>query len=441
MHFLSSFLFLQCFFLSVFPKLEMVLEVFRHGAREPIFNYWNAALFKNPEELTSVGMRQHFLLGTELRREYIENSQFLSPNYDPKEIYVRSSNFNRTIMSALSQLSGLYPLGTGPTVPADVGIEKTYPPYPNIDYDVKKLGNFSIIGGFQPIPVHSVAQSEDRVFLGGNADVCEINKEMFDEQKRSDFYKTIIEEFENNTLATLRSLLNITNTINLDVVTGVNDVFINDIFANKPLPNLSEEFFRNMTYMYTMNLFYTYYGTWAQRKFITTPIFHDFLSHFQSKIQNTTTKKWIMYSGHDSTLGYIYSGLNISNYECLLQLWRHNSTDHVNCEPYPAYASSLIIELHQNELKEFVVKMKVNGIYINVCDRIGQECSWEEFSRRLEEFAVPNYEELCNNQILEKRNGGFLETEENSTSYYPLGILIVLILANLMLMFHLRRNN
>ena len=138
-------LFLSIFLLSAQSKLQMVVEIFRHGAREPIFNYWNAALFKNPGELTSVGMRQHFLLGSQLRKEYIEDQQFLSFSYDSKEIYIRSTDYNRTIMSALSQLNGLYPLGTGARVPEDIPVKNTLPPYKKIDYDLKNLSDFATL--------------------------------------------------------------------------------------------------------------------------------------------------------------------------------------------------------------------------------------------------------------------------------------------------------
>ena len=51
-------------------------------------------------ELTSVGERQHYVLGQTLRERYIKNTQFLAENYNYEEIYVRSTNVNRTIMSA-----------------------------------------------------------------------------------------------------------------------------------------------------------------------------------------------------------------------------------------------------------------------------------------------------------------------------------------------------
>ena len=429
--------------ISVYCKLEMVIEIYRHGAREPIFDYWNAPSFKLPGELTSVGMRQHFILGAELRKEYIENQEFLSSFYDPREIYVRSSDYNRTIMSALSQLSGLYPIGTGPKVSNDISYEHTLPPYTKIDYNITAFNDFSIMGGVQVIPVHTVPDTEDRVLLGEHSDICPINKKWFDEQKNSELYIEIYKEFENNTIATLKKALNLTGNIDLGTISGINDVFLNDIFANKPLPDLLDDVFKNMTYIYTMNLLYTYFGGVNQRKFIPTPLFTEILGHFENKILNKTSKKWVMYSAHDSTLGYVYTLLNISSYECHLQLWKTNKTDSMNCAGYPLYASNVLIELHSGEDNGYIVKIKVNGEYYNICERNQKTCDWKEFSQRIKNVMVKNYGELCKGeQEKHKTKDEFLEIieEMGDNGSMIAGFLAGLLIAALLVLLVLKRN-
>ena len=61
------------------------------------------------QELTPVGMRQHFILGRLIRKLYIEDEKFLSPTYNNTELYLISSEFNRTKSSLVSHLQGLYP--------------------------------------------------------------------------------------------------------------------------------------------------------------------------------------------------------------------------------------------------------------------------------------------------------------------------------------------
>lgn len=129
--FLLPFL-LLLFVPSSFSSLLQVISLYRHGARQPLYNFYNAASFPDQGQLTPVGMRQHFLLGKELRREYIHKLGFLSHQYNSKELVVRSTYVNRTVVSALSQLSGLYPMNTGPKISRKVKKELTLPPFEGV---------------------------------------------------------------------------------------------------------------------------------------------------------------------------------------------------------------------------------------------------------------------------------------------------------------------
>jgi len=51
----------------------------------------------------------HYYLGELVRKRFIEEYNLLSPNYTNDEIYVRSTDFDRTLMSVQSQLSGIFP--------------------------------------------------------------------------------------------------------------------------------------------------------------------------------------------------------------------------------------------------------------------------------------------------------------------------------------------
>ena len=101
-------------------ELRWAFEIFRHGARTPYdgmtknFEDCFGQKWIGKKELTGVGMHQHFLVGTRNRIKYINDKKLLSPIYDPREIYLISTDSNRTIMSANAQVQGLYPPGTGP---------------------------------------------------------------------------------------------------------------------------------------------------------------------------------------------------------------------------------------------------------------------------------------------------------------------------------------
>ena len=94
-------------------KLIFVELQSRHGARAPL-NLDSEGLdylgekWENPGELTGSGQRMEYILGLRNRRRYItEKYNFLSINYNPHELLVYCSEFNRTMISMIAQLQGL----------------------------------------------------------------------------------------------------------------------------------------------------------------------------------------------------------------------------------------------------------------------------------------------------------------------------------------------
>jgi hypothetical protein len=146
-------------------QLELVQIVFRHGDRTPVVIYphdiYNAThwdMYGGLGQLTQTGMLQHNEYGLYLRNRY---SKFLSEFYNKDQVYVRSTDYDRTVMSAQSLLSSLYtPTG----------------------YQVwKKDVNW------QPIPVHTT--DADKIFA--NPDHCERYKELKLEVCDTEEYKKL----------------------------------------------------------------------------------------------------------------------------------------------------------------------------------------------------------------------------------------------------------
>ena len=81
----------------------MVVEISRHGARSPMFSYYDGDDWLiESASLTTVGMRQHYLIGRQLRKLYIEQTPLISAEFNSSEIFILCKSASRTIMSAQS---------------------------------------------------------------------------------------------------------------------------------------------------------------------------------------------------------------------------------------------------------------------------------------------------------------------------------------------------
>jgi hypothetical protein len=72
-------------FAIVNSKLAYVATVFRHGARYPLSDIYDGkATQEFHGKLTTVGMRQQFLLGGYLKAEYIDKAKLINATLFPK---------------------------------------------------------------------------------------------------------------------------------------------------------------------------------------------------------------------------------------------------------------------------------------------------------------------------------------------------------------------
>ncbi|GAB1286574.1 Lysosomal acid phosphatase [Apodemus speciosus] len=124
-------------------SLRFVTLLYRHGDRSPVKTYpkdpyqeekWPQGFGQLTKVCPQEGMLQHWELGQALRQRY---HGFLNTSYHRQEVYVRSTDFDRTLMSAEANLAGLFP-------PSEAQHFN-----PNISW--------------QPIPVHTVPITEDRL--------------------------------------------------------------------------------------------------------------------------------------------------------------------------------------------------------------------------------------------------------------------------------------
>jgi lysosomal acid phosphatase len=92
-------------------------------------------MFGGLDQLTPDGMNQQFKLGQFIKSSY---ASFFNLPYDQKRVFIRSTNYDKALMSAYTLLAGLYP-------PAE-----------------NEVWNQQFLN-WQPIPVHTNEKNLDMV--------------------------------------------------------------------------------------------------------------------------------------------------------------------------------------------------------------------------------------------------------------------------------------
>lgn len=140
----------------------------RHGARSPLAAYpldpWSGPNHwpQGFGQLNNVGKGQLHELGTWLRHRY-GGTAVLHDRYHPDDVYIRSTDVDRTLMSASVLASALYPPAAG----AD-------------QWSPAAVGTL-----WQPIPVHTTRKHLDDVLWMGRS--CPRMEHLLAEQDRNEF--------------------------------------------------------------------------------------------------------------------------------------------------------------------------------------------------------------------------------------------------------------
>ena len=321
--------------------LIFAIDLIRHGDRTPIYDLpnfpysWKEGL----GELTAEGMNQEFQRGMQFRQRYIEQNHLLPPEYHAEAIYVRSSDINRTLMSAESVMMGLYPLGTGP--------------------HLSSTGKPALPSAYQPIPIHTVPLDQDKLFISDQdkEHIQKILKQyVFTSKQWQQKTNELQSKFKHWSEASGLPI----NSLDQTVVSLGNNLYIRKLH-HVPLPKgISEQDAKEITAT----------GIWAfstayQSKEITDPVGHAMLSamgnYFDQARQHKTKLKYVLFSGHDSTI------------MCVL-----NTLGAPLINDVPPYASDLNFSLYQNA-DNYYVKISFNGKPVIVPACHGNTCSLQQF--------------------------------------------------------------
>ncbi|XP_054623211.1 lysosomal acid phosphatase isoform X2 [Dunckerocampus dactyliophorus] len=290
-------------------KLHYVTVLFRHGDRSPVKAYPTDPYQENawPQgfgQLSQEGMRQHLELGQFLRKRY---QGFLNDSYVRHEISVRSTDYDRTLMSAEANLAGLYP-------PSDEQL-------------------FSSNIKWQPIPVHTVPKSEERL-LSFPLEDCPRYKELMNETEHTD-------EFLNVTAANKDIIALVQNRTGLnkttvDTVWGVYDTLFCESRHNMSAPDwVTPSVMEKLRFLkdFGFQLVFGVYKQQEKSRLQGGMLLGEIVKNLSSAAVSTDKqrRKMMMLSAHDTTVAALQASLNVFNGK------------------QPPYASCHMIELYVEE--------------------------------------------------------------------------------------------
>lgn len=367
-------------------KPIMVIELFRHGARAPYGDSWdiNKAWTDRIGELTSAGMRMHYLLGKTLAQEY----SHLLATYDPKQISIFSSDVNRTIMSAYSQLFGMFSPGTS-SLTEDQG-KIAVPPglqYSNVSEFISD--NYSLPKGIQPAPVHMVEPISD--YSLAPAVSC-VN---FFAVTGDSYTSPAFTEYLNITNSTMNLIAQIAKHFNLsepDIWAGsaLADMLITNHYENIPSPfNVtygSKEWY-DIQFLGDWLITYVFTGPVKALQLMGYPLFARMFDLLDGKLNGTFNKSFVLLSAHDVNVLTMLAVFDTVTADCLrdVYLGKVNSSLCV----YPGYSANVITELYNDTATPYV-KFKYNGVYLNPCNTSDNSCTLEAY-KRLVNKKLQNY--------------------------------------------------
>ncbi|XP_052550835.1 lysosomal acid phosphatase [Tympanuchus pallidicinctus] len=298
-------------------SLRFVTLVYRHGDRSPIKAYprdpfQEGAWPQGFGQLTQVGMRQQWELGRALRRRYRD---FLSASYRRQEIFIRSTDYDRTLMSAEANLAGLYPP------------EKQQMFNPNISW--------------QPIPVHTVPESGETL-LKFPLTPCPRYEQLQNETRNS-------AEYINKTRDNLQFLQMVANEtgirdLSLESVWSVYDTLFCEQAHKMDLPSwVTPDVMTQMKQLKDFGFEFLFgIHRRVEKARLQGGVLLDHIRKNLTKAANVSAHqqlKLLVYSAHDTTLVALQMALDVYN------------------KIQAPYASCHLFELYQEDDGNFSVEM------------------------------------------------------------------------------------
>ncbi len=401
-------------------ELKFVFEIHRHGARAPFVGIKNnidcyGEKWISSNELTEVGKRSHFLIGVRNRKRFIEKYNFLKKNFDPEEIEIFTTDFNRTIQSVYSQLMGLYPENTGKKISKNlINSDLIRPKSKNYsqfyinkekEYFSNESKYYSLPFNINVFPLQFFYFPDHKIQLQSRSNcpnLDNIRKEVENREDMQNFIKKLTKKYGKE-LMILENTTNSSFLFNYKTTHKYMDSFIADLTDGRNLSLIKNligeknmEDFKNLCYEF---LFLDWNGTnFYNKKTAQVSMSYTFktiLNKMNDAIFNKSKVKFLIFSLHDNT---------IAGFEVFNQMAFNTSLQ------YTHFSENIYFELYMENKKYFVRLISKDEIRLVI--------SYDEFKEKVEKLLLSDEEirEFC---------GWDKDKIENYTNFYLLMFYII----------------
>uniref|UniRef100_A0A452HPW5 acid phosphatase n=1 Tax=Gopherus agassizii TaxID=38772 RepID=A0A452HPW5_9SAUR len=336
---------------SLLYIIKLLLYVFRHGDRTPVENF-PTGLHKESEwpqgfgQLTKIGMQQQYELGQYTRKRY---SNFLNATYNRHEIFIQSTDYDRTIMSTQVYLAGLFP---------PVG---------------NQIWNPQIL--WQPIPVHTVPVSEDHM-LHFPSPNCPRFDELQNETQASWQFQNKLQPYMVKQKG---------KNINLRDSWNTYDTLLCESIHNYTLPEwASRDVMKKMKELAALSLqsIFGIYKTKDKARLQGGVLVNAILKSIKKATQPSNKRKIQIFSAHDTTIGALQMALNIFNGKL------------------PPYSACQFFELYQENSGHYSIEMSyrndsLTDPYPLRLPGCTSPCPLEKFAKLVSSVIVEDWSKEC----------------------------------------------
>ncbi|KAK6166677.1 hypothetical protein SNE40_023315 [Patella caerulea] len=379
--------------------LRLTNVLYRHGDRSPvkIFKTDPNTISSWPQGfgyLSKIGMQEQYNLGKYFRERY---NGFLNGSYIFSEIYVNSSNVDRCLMSAYSNLAGLY--------------------YPNRDEE----WNMNIT--WQPIPVHTIPEPLDNMISLQR--VCPKYDQLYQRSLKSPAVKK--EEIENKGFYEFVSQKSGQPKESIDKIWQIADTLLCEQRHNKTWASWVNNTIYNKLRDLDKWSFDLLFGGRTVSRLKGGPILGQIVNNIQMKIAGQLNYKMMMYSGHDTTVAALLNAMKVFNQES------------------PPYTATVIIELHEENNQYFVYSYYKNNTWPNTtsihnltlpgCDF---RCPVDKFDALTKDSIPVDWEKECS---IDQHGHNPLQFSEVAVTIMSILGGMVLLLTMIILVCQCRQNN